>query len=222
MELKEQNYWSPSREEAIIKTQKQQQEKKASLFATPFVQEFINTPNDGTETQGRILGTLMGLEAEMYAYMERGKADRIAELETTLAYAIEEGRLAEAALGRASAGVMVARQNHAALENWHNRATLALAKAKNQPLGMFHRPEDEVAKADAIREAQADLDQCIAAMQEAAIDSVPIAMNRKIDAERKLSAIAARVKAYRAELAALQGGAVPAVGTVQSATGLVG
>jgi hypothetical protein len=197
----------------------QQAVAATTLISCGLAQRFINAPDDGTGTIGRILGGLQRIEAEMLAYIQRGQTNRIAELQANIAEVCEQGRIAEQELAAANAGVMNARIGDANRENAYNTASMKLKTAQTTPLPRFYNAHDEAMKAEAILLAQAELDGALADMQMHPM-AIPSAIQREQEAKRKVQALSARVAAYRAELVTLTGKAAQPTGTVPNGTGL--
>lgn len=186
------------------------------------VQRLLKCKNDEHNSIGIYVGRLHQLELEIVAYMNTGNKLRVVELEEMLAAVIAEGQQAEAELAKATQSVMIARQQDAELENWHNRASVAVKVAKDNPLPRFYKPEDEAAKAAAIAIAEADLNNCLDAMASRTL-GVPFSLQQQQQAQAKVGKLVAKAKALRNELAALQGKAVQSTGAaVESPTGLIG
>lgn len=190
------------------------------LVSCGLTQRLLKCKNDEHNSISIFLGRLHQLELEIVAYMNTGNKLRVVELETELSAVIAEGQQAEAELAKATQNVMIARQTDANFENWHNRASVALQTAKNKVLPRFYTPSDESAKAVAIAIAEADLNECLDAMASRTL-GVPFALQQEQQAQAKVGQLAAKVKAQRWELAALQGKALQSTGgAVESPTGL--
>lgn len=189
------------------------------LVTCGLMQRFLKCKDDEAGTIGRMLGRAHQLQLEMQAYMEAGNKLRVAELEEELAAVVAEGLQAERALEKAINGVMEARQTDAALENWHNRASVALKTAKEQPLPRFYTPADEQRKAQAIAVANAELEKCLDEMANHPM-LIPLAIQRQQQAQAVVGKLAAKAKALRSELQALGAAKPQSTGTPDNGTGL--
>lgn len=214
--MNESEVWSPSKD--IIKSQVAEA-PKLTLTDCELVKNLIKAPEDGTGTIGSLLGKAKLLQDEMLAYMQRSQTSRIAELESNIVEASEQGRIAEQELAAANAGVMNARVGEANRENAYNAAMLALNTAKGSPLPRFYTNADVKAKDEAIARAQEAVEAALADMSANPL-AIPQAIERQKNAQRKVMALAARVDEYRRELTALGGAKAQTTGYLQSATGL--
>lgn len=192
---------------------------RTTLFTCGTTIRLQQCDEDDNQTIGKILGRLMKIQEEIERFIAANNVNRVALLEAELVEICEQGRIAEQELSLASAGVMLARQNDAALESALNRAARDLKNAKDSPLPRFYGDSDVAAKEANIATAQAAYDATLAEMQSVPL-AIPTALRQKQDAERKVSALTARESECRKELATLTGNAAQPVGKLPSATGL--
>jgi len=150
------------------------------------------------------LGVFKHFEDRAKELIAANSSNRAAELEQELEKVCEQGRMAESKLARLRLDEFEARRGVQDRENAYNAALSALADARESALPRFHSRHDVQTRQTRIDAAQQALDAAIADM-EAHPNEIPDAVFAVQDAERHVSALGARERELRQQIAALTG-----------------
>jgi len=170
---------------------------------TSLMRELLKCSNKDGEVSS-ILGVFKHFEDRAKKVIAENSMTRAAEFEAKLEQVCEEGRQAEWKLGKLRRDELEARRGVAQRENAYSKALGALGNAREASLGRFFTRKDAQAKQARIDAAQQALDAAIADM-EAHPNEIPDAVFAVQDAERHVSALGARERELRQQIAALTG-----------------
>jgi len=170
---------------------------------TSLMRELLKCSNKDGEVSS-ILGVFKHFEDRAKELIAANSSNRAAELEQELEKVCEQGRMAESKLARLRLDEFEARRGVQDRENAYNAALSALADARESALPRFHSRHDVQTRQTRIDAAQQALDAAIADM-EAHPNEIPDAVFAVQDAERHVSALGARERELRQQIAALTG-----------------